>query len=295
MPSTSLSLTQASWKVLRTDKKLLFFPLLCTICVFAIWVSPYFIGPWLDLYFFPWVSILGLLVCSGFLTVFFTVALIRCTLVRFHGGTPTPGDGLKTALRRLPQILAFFAWPALFGLIGMIPMVGRQIKWEWLLGPILALGMAVPILLSKLEPVFILPVLAVEGLGLIQALKRSAVLLGKLRVQAFHEPGDELLRVLLTIIPSFLMFAGGAALGGQADVLVFKIICVLGVLLGLFYFVLMFVIGIALAGISGAALYHYAVLGEMPSGFDATAIEPYTPATNSEPVCENSPPSQSGQ
>ena len=54
---------------------------------------------------------------TSFVIVFFNTALVCCALIRFNGGNPTVGDGLREARARLPQILGWVLLTATVGII----------------------------------------------------------------------------------------------------------------------------------------------------------------------------------
>src|SRR5262249_48242647 len=112
--ANSFALARSSWGVLRTDKKLVLFPILSGIACVLVLLS--FLAPFLirldlldDLQRrAPWaLGLIGFVLyfCFFFVIIFFNAALVSCALIRFHGGEPTVGDGLRAALARLPQIV----------------------------------------------------------------------------------------------------------------------------------------------------------------------------------------------
>src|SRR5437867_701531 len=109
--------------VLRTDKKLLIFPLLSSIALILVtlsFLSPLVASPELRHAIFDdgniqgaaqnallYVGVFAFYFCSYFIIVFFNSALVACALMRFNGDEPTLGDGFRAAFSRLPQILAW--------------------------------------------------------------------------------------------------------------------------------------------------------------------------------------------
>src|SRR5262249_20564926 len=111
------ALAMCSWRVLKTDKKLLVFPVLSGIALLFVLASfavplwmiaerggfnnqqngpPVWIYPVGFLYYF----------CNYFVIVFCNAALTSCALLRLNGETPRVGDGFRMAFARLPQIAA---------------------------------------------------------------------------------------------------------------------------------------------------------------------------------------------
>lgn len=90
-------------------------------------------------------------------------------MIRFRGGDPTVRDGLSAASRRLPQI---FAWSVVSATVGLaLQLLESRSK---LVGRIVARVVGV---MWAIATYFVVPVLAVERLGPIAALKRSVALL----------------------------------------------------------------------------------------------------------------------
>ena len=111
-------------------------------------------------------------VCS-FIVIFFNAALVFCAMQAFAGGTPSLRAGLSTAAGRLPQILG---WTLVAATVGVLlnalqnTLRDRLGFLGALLGGLLEFSWAV-------TTFFVVPVLVVDGLGPIAALKRSAAIL----------------------------------------------------------------------------------------------------------------------
>src|SRR5262249_36395741 len=181
----SFALARSSWQVLWTDKRLIVFPILSGIgclLVMAGFALPFIAQPHL-LDFLnnkapgnhvpPWVYVVGFAYyfCSYFVVIFFNAALISCALIRFNGGTPTVADGLQAAASRLPQILAWALVSATVGLILKLIESANEKVGEFVSA---LLGTAWTVLTY-----FVVPVLVVERVGPIQAIKRSMKILRK--------------------------------------------------------------------------------------------------------------------
>src|SRR4051794_38393739 len=115
--SRSFDLARSSWHVLRTDKKLVVFPVVSAIAallVLASFVVPAValvasgtidvqqiqddgrVPPWV------WAATFAYYLCSYFVIIFCNSALVSCALMRFNGQETTLGDGFRAALARLP-------------------------------------------------------------------------------------------------------------------------------------------------------------------------------------------------
>src|SRR4051812_40331013 len=113
--SRSWSLAMSSWRVLRTDKQLVVFPIVSSIALLIVLISfgvPLFIlaanNNLLDANGKPpmWIYpvAFGFYFCNYFVIVFCNAALTSCALMRLNGETPTVGYGFQAAMARLPQI-----------------------------------------------------------------------------------------------------------------------------------------------------------------------------------------------
>jgi hypothetical protein len=277
--ATSWELAKSSWHVLRTDKKLIVFPILSGIAatlVTATFVVPFLFQPqWAGWQmnqqanggfnggFQPqwwfYVILFAYYFCNYFVIIFFNSALISCALLRFHGEEPTIGDGLRAATSRLPQILA---WAAVSATVGVLLKLVENVHER--------VGEIVSAILGTVWSVityFVVPVLVVEKVGPIEAVKRSMSLLKKTWGEALVGHWGVGLIVFLMMIPGILLFIIGAMLcmANPAVGLV-----VLG--LAIVYLLIAGAAGSALHGIFLAALYQYAAYGEVPDGFEKRAL-----------------------
>jgi hypothetical protein len=189
--------------------------------------------------------------------VFFNTALVSCAIIRFKGGDPTVSDGLSAAMSRLPQI---FGWALLAATVGMI--LHSIEKRANFVGQIVVSILG---LMWSAATYLVVPVLVVEKLGPIDALKRSVLLLR-------HCWGDGLvgnfslgLIGFLLAIPGIALIMGAFFLGAAAESLVLGI--ALGVL-GVAYLVVLSIVISALKQIFIAGLYIYAAEEHVPEGFD---------------------------
>jgi hypothetical protein len=272
--AASFRLAQSSWRVLRTDKKLIVFPLLSglgCLLVMASFALPFVAHPeWLD--FLDdvarrgaqppaWAYAVGFAYyfCTYFVIIFCNAALVSCALIRFEGGTPTLGDGLAAAGRRLPQILAWALVSATVGLLLRV-LEGAHEK----------LGQIVSALLGTAWTVmtyFVVPVLVVERVGPLRAVGRSLAILRRTWGEALVGRLGLGLVMFLLALPGVVLLLAGVVLATW----VFALGLALAAAAGL-YFVLMAAVGSALNGIFVGALYQYAARGAVPAGFDPAAM-----------------------
>src|SRR5262249_1074067 len=97
-------------------------------------------------------------------------ALVGAALIRLRGGQPTLGDGFRIANERFGSIVGYALVAATVGVIL------RQIAQRGMIGRILGTGFG---LAWNVATFLAVPVLVVEGVGPIEAVKRSSQLLKK--------------------------------------------------------------------------------------------------------------------
>ncbi len=268
--SNSFALARSSWNVLRQDKQLVVFPMLsglaCLLVLVSFW-APVVFGVGLDNLMDDrppaWLYVVGFLYyfCTYFVVVFFNAALVSCALMRFHGQTPTVGDGLRAACLRLPQI---FAWALVSASVGMLLKAIESVHEK--------AGQFISAILGTMWSVityFVVPVLVVEQVGPIEAIKRSTGILKKTWGEALVGNIGLGLFMLLVCLPGILiLLAGGALLAaGNMAPLGLAVLA-----LALVYFLLASAVGSALQGIYVTALYEFAAYGSVPQGYDDSTL-----------------------
>lgn len=275
---TGFALARSSWHVLRTDKHLLVFPVLSglsSLLVLASFATPFLLrpewagfrgrwfhnggafavepSPWF------WLVVFAFYFCNFFVIVFFNAALLSCALLRFNGGAPSVGDGLRAAGARLPQILAWALVSATAGTLlkfleGLNQKVGGFVS--------ALLGTAWSIMTF-----FVVPVLVVEKVGPLKAVGRSLALLRQTWGEALVGKVGIGFVLFLLALPWLGLLIGGAYAAGLGWTAGWVLLGVAAA-----YFLVWLAVGPALNGIHLAALYQYALHGEAPSGFDRATL-----------------------
>lgn len=281
----SWRLTVEAWNVLRQDRELLMFPFLsglCTLLVLASFLIPIFLlVPWQQMVgttggagrerFDPgvWHYLLTFLfyLVTYFIVVFFNSALVACARIRFAGGDPTLRDGFAFSLANIGRI---FQWAVLSATVGtVLRAIEERVGWlgRYIVGLI---GIA-----WSLATTFALPVLVYEGVGPVEAVKRSA--------QVFRKTWGETVIGYMGMNAAFsLMFLAGLMVAIVGSVLAVFLTTVNGLLGGvlvvavlvaavLFWLVLA-IVQAALQGLFMTACYQYATTGEVPPGFSAEHV-----------------------
>jgi len=266
--------------VLKSDKKLLMFPLLSGICclmVMASFAVPLFIaggGAELlaeaeqqgqadenaamqnPLYL---VCLFLFYFVNYFIVVFFNSALIACAVKRFYGGTPTLGEGIKASMARLPQIAG---WAFVSASVGLLLRVieSRSERFGAIISSLV--GMAWSALTY-----FVVPVLVIEKVGPITAVKRSAAILKDSWGESMGASMGIGFVVFLAMLPCIGLIAGG--------VFLISVMAPLGIaliVLGIIAILVVSLISSALSAIAQAAVYIYGANGDTADGFESDSL-----------------------
>jgi hypothetical protein len=262
----SWELAKASAAVLRADKELLLFPLVsafASLLVLATFAVPTFLAGLLDRAAADGAGrVLGgivafaFYVCQYFVIFFCNSALVGAAMIRLRGGDPTARDGFRIAFSKIGPILGYAAVSATVGMV--LRAVSRR-------GGMLARIVASLFGLAwNLATYLVVPVLVVEDVGPIEAVKRSASYLKKTW-------GEQIAGGLglgfvfgLAWVVVILAGVGGLVLAAAMQSGVLAV--VVGVLL-LLTMVVLALVSAALQGIYAAAVYRYAAEGKAEGFF----------------------------
>jgi hypothetical protein len=271
----SWALMKASATVLRSDKSLLVFPLLsglCTLLVAASFLIPVAVmviggehagqdfhqrmsaGAYLLMFAFYLVQY--------FVIIFFQTALTGVALMHLRGEPTSVAAGFALARSRLPHIFGYALIAATVGLV--LRMIQERLG---LIGRLVVgfLGLA-----WTVATFLVVPILASEDVGPVDAVKRSVELLKRSWGENLIGNGG------IGVVFGLLMVAAvlvGAVLIGGAFALQSVVAIVLAVTVVVLGFILLGLIQSSLQGIYAAALYRYAEAGEASVGFDQALLE----------------------
>jgi len=271
----SWDLVKASWEVLKQDKELILFPIISAVIMFFVTLTfliPTLLGNILDSIFVNGMPIFGYIILFLFYLVQYTVvyfnstALVGAAMIRLRGGDPKVKDGLSIAWSHILPILGWALVSATVGLI--LNALSNNSKKRGRGGKSLIaslLGAAWNVLTF-----LVVPVLAVEGLGPIEAIKRSWELLKR-------SWGEQISgKLSIGLIFGLIGVGGGLLLAGAGiglSILLESIIPVIifGIVLFLFI-VILSLLNSTLSSIFSAAVYAYAAEGQTGM-FDENLIQ----------------------
>ncbi|MDP3581744.1 MAG: DUF6159 family protein [Ignavibacteria bacterium] len=268
--SNSWHLMKASWAVLREDKELIIFPILSTVAVILVTISfavPMFFAGFFDKGALNDNGILKYVIGFLFYFVEYTIiifsntALVGAAMIRLRGGNPTVSDGFKIALDHITTILGYALISATVGLI-LRSISERSGIFGKIVVSILSFAW-------NLATFLVIPVLVVENIGPIDAIKRSTSLLKKTwgeqiagNISIGLVFGLLMVGTVLLAIPVFLSIS---SLGSTYLV----IITVIGFVLTL---VMLALISSTLSSIYEAAVYIYAAEGKTTGFFNERLV-----------------------
>lgn len=288
--SQSWQLTKQSWSVLRTDRQLLLFPIFSGIGVVVALVLTAvpagllfhacglldFIekasdakaagGPAPDMP--PMLTVAGVIAlflayfAAFTVATFFNTALVACAIARFNGEDTSLRAGLRLAVKRLPQILAWSAVNATVGVILELLKERAGLLGRWMLSLV---GFA-----WNIAAFFAVPVLVVEGCGPIETLKRSAKVLTKTWGQSVvAQVGISAATGLMGLAVFLVVMGSGVGLAVALDNVWFGF----GALgLAVVLLIGMAIVAATLKQILIAACYRYASTGLIPEHFDGSTL-----------------------
>jgi len=255
----SVELARASWNVLRSDKELLLFPaisFLLTVLVTISFAVPLWATGALERAADGGVDVVTAVLAFLYYFVTYTViifcnaALVGAAMIRLEGGDPTVREGFRIAFSRLPAILGYAAISATVGMIlraiaergGVVGAIGSAIVGiAWILATFLAV-----------------PVLVVEGVGPIEAVKRSGCLLK--RTWGEQVVGNLGIGLLFGLMALAVILVGGALVAVIASVAApLAIVVIVLVVIAVAAIAL---VGAAVSGIFTASLYRYVTKGD---------------------------------
>jgi hypothetical protein len=269
-------LTKKSWALLRENPELLRFPLYggaaTIVCAIVV------VGPGLLLIENDSTVFGGALAIIGFyllavIGTYFSVGLAAAADMIFHGQQAGVSEGLAVARTRFSQIAGWAAVSTTIGLL-LSALENQGVVGE-IVGRLLAIGWSLITFLA-------VPVIALEGTGPLETLKRSSSLFkSRWGAQVTGNIAIGGAVFLFGMLPSALLIFAGFLIWASAS-FAGALLLVIGVI-GLAISVL---VSSALSNIFGVALYRYALDGEALGGFTADELNSAVRSKNG----RNAPP-----
>lgn len=270
--ANSWELVKASARVLQQDKELLVFPIISTIGVVLVtagFIFPFMFGSLFDSIISDRFQVAGFLIMLAYYVVQYTIiffantALVGAAMIRLKGGDPTVRDGIDIAMKNFSSILGYALIAATVGVI--LRSISERSN---------NLGRFVTSLLGtawNIATYLVAPVLAVEGIGPLEAIKRSTALLK----QTWGEQiaGNLGMGAITALLIIGIILTGGAAVYGVValDLGIIPIVLVIGLVLLLV--VLVGLVSSTLNSIYTAAIYQYATTGQAGEFFESQLVE----------------------
>ncbi len=268
----SWMLVKASWSVLRADKELLIFPVVSALATLLVTIT--FFIPAIVTFaasssfsregsFNPsWIIFMAAFYVIQYTIIFFcNTALVGAAMIRLKGGDPTVRDGFRIAFEHVGQIVSYAVIAATVG------MFLRWLSERGWLGRIVSglIGLS-----WNIATYLVVPILVVENVGPVDAIKRSTSLLRKTwgeqivgNVGISVVFGLIMFGLIVIAIPLIVAVASAKSIAFVIVILAGLIVVLIG--LGLF--------SSALNGIYTAAVYRYATEGQAGDFFETELVQ----------------------
>jgi len=268
----SWTLIKASAAVLNKDKELLIFPVISSIGMVVLTLV--FLLPMLftgvaadlsnsSLNFGSYVLLFLFYILQYFFIFSSNTALVGAALIRLRGGDPTLADGVRIAWKHLVPILGYALIAATIGLI-LNTIRNKSKGFGSLLVGIFGMVWNVATFL-------VVPILAVEDVGPVEAIKRSIAYLKKTWGEQLV--GSFSLSAIFTLTGVTVFIVCVVAIILAANLGLPSWVFVLTVVGGLFLIMLISLISSTLNGIYTAAVYQYAATGKTGEFFENEVIQ----------------------
>lgn len=272
------AITKASWSVLKLHPKLMLLPVASSVALMTLLgIIGYggFVGHKAGLFarfangseeipLVFYALLFAVYFLSTFVIVFFNAAMVFCALQAFNGQDPSLRQGLATAMGRLPQILA---WTLLASTVGIILSSIQEFLKEKLsifgsiLGTLLEASWA-------LMTYFVVPVLVVDGVNPVEAVKRSAGILKRTWGESLAGEGGMSAISFLLLLPVFLLvMLAVVTFSGTAP-----IVAMLFAAAAVPYTVAVILVFATLGAIFRTGTYVYATTGKAPEAISADLV-----------------------
>jgi len=257
-------LAKDSWAVLRADRSLAIFPLLSTTfaaVALALTLTPGLV--WSEAVDQDWI-VLPFIVVGAYVTtffvVYFNVALAGATRLSMDGRDTTVADGLAVARERRGLIAQ---WAFVQFAVGAVIKVLQYVAGDSMAGALVAIVSSLAGAAWSVTTFFVVPVIALEGLGPGDAMRRSVGLIRERWGEGLVGSAAIGLAVfLVSVLPLAFLFGAFSAAAEVSPALgaVFGVVAVVALIATL-------AMGSALGVMFRVALYRYGTEGQLTAGF----------------------------
>ena len=255
---------------MKSDKSLLAFPIISVVAAIITMIIFFGGGAAIAVAIdSPWGALPLVIVGVYLLTVvgvFSSVALASCATEALEGRQTTVGQGISAARGRMKLILAWAAVALFVGvLISVIQALIEEVAGSLasaIVGGLAGFAWAV-------ATFFVIPVIALDGLGPKEALKTSAhVVKERWGEGVVGSSAIGVITFFVAMLPAIIAIALGVLVIGSSAVGVGLLIG-----LGVLVFVIAMLFQSTIMAVFRVALYRYATEGEVIGGFDREGLE----------------------
>ena len=263
-------LSKQSWAVVKSDKSLLAFPIISVVAAIITMIIFFGGGAAMAVAIgSPWGALPLVIIGAYLLTVvgvFSSVALACCATEAPEGRQTTVGQGIRAARGRMRVI---FAWAAVALFVGALIAVIQSLLQEVAGGIVSAIVGGLAGFAWAVATFFVIPVIALDGLGPKEALKTSAhVVKERWGEGVVGSSAIGLITFFVAILPAFAMMVLGFVLAGSSAVGGGLLITI-----GFLVLVIAMLFQSTIMAVFRVALYRYATEGDVIGGFDREALE----------------------
>ena len=263
-------LSKQSWAVVKSDKSLLAFPIISVVAAIITMIIFFGGGAAMAVAIgSPWGALPLVIIGAYLLTVvgvFSSVALASCATEALEGRDTTVGQGISAARGRMKLI---FAWAAVALFVGALIAVIQSLLQEVAGGIVSAIFGGLAGFAWAVATFFVIPVIALDGLGPKEALKTSAhVVKERWGEGVVGSSAIGLITFFVAMLPAIVMMVLGFVLAGSSAVGGGLLITI-----GVLVFVIAMLFQSTITAVFRVALYRYATEGDVIGGFDREALE----------------------
>jgi Family of unknown function (DUF6159) len=264
------ALAKESWTVVRGDRSLLLFPVVASICALVVAAVFFGAGAGVGTATNSFWAALPLIVLGLYLLIaigqFSAVALAACATTALDGGQTTFSEGIAAARGRLRLILLWAGVQLIVGAaISALQVLLREAAGN-VIGSIIG-GLAN--FAWTVATFFVVPVIALEGLGPREAIERSSAVVRERWGEGVVGAASIGFAVfLIGMLPGAAVVVLGVMLAGSSVAAGVVVIAI-----GVAVLVVAQLVQVTLSAVFRVALYRFATHGEAPGHFTQEQLQ----------------------